>query len=115
MRRFILLLVLLSWSSAAVAAVTTPVFVTKWGSYGSAPGQFAYPRGLAVGPDGSVYLADFSNNRIQKFTNDGGFTLQWGSPGAGDGQFDQPQDVAVDAQGNVYTIEVNNERVQRFT
>jgi DNA-binding beta-propeller fold protein YncE len=46
-------------------------FITKWGSYGSANGQFRFPAGIATGPFGdlgsAVYVADASNNRIQKF------------------------------------------------
>src|SRR5438552_12359393 len=53
----LILLALLSWPSAAAAA-TAPAFVTKWGSRGSAPGQFIYAMGVAVGSDGSVYVAD---------------------------------------------------------
>src|SRR5205809_2266776 len=94
---------------ALAAPVPAPVFVGKWGSYGSAPGQFMYPTGLAVGPDGSVYVADLNNNRVQKFNNDGTFILQWGTAGSGDGQFDGVDDVAVDTQGNVYTTETTNQ------
>jgi DNA-binding beta-propeller fold protein YncE len=43
------------------------VFVTKWGTYGTGDGQFAGPGGVGVAPDGSVYVAGFGNNHIQKF------------------------------------------------
>jgi len=42
-------------------------FIDKWGSYGSGDGQFNAPRGVAVDGSGSVYVADSSNHRIQKF------------------------------------------------
>jgi sugar lactone lactonase YvrE len=32
---------------------------------GSAPGQFQSPNGIAVLPDGTVYVADAGNHRIQ--------------------------------------------------
>ena len=44
------------------------VFVSKWGTYGAGDGQFSYPWGVAVASDGSVYVADSYNQRIQKFT-----------------------------------------------
>ena len=43
------------------------MFVTKWGSFGLNDGQFDNPIGIAVASDGSVYVADMYNHRIQKF------------------------------------------------
>ena len=47
-------------------------FITKWGSTGSGPGQFDFPHGIAVDNDDYVYVADFVNDRIQKFQKTGG-------------------------------------------
>ena len=44
------------------------VFLTKWGTEGTGDGQFYFPDGVAVAPDGSVYVADTVSNRIQKFS-----------------------------------------------
>jgi len=43
------------------------IFLAKWGSEFGA-GLFNYPSGVAVAPDGSVYVADSGNSRIQAFT-----------------------------------------------
>ena len=65
--------------------------------------------------DGSVYVADTYNNRIQKFTSEGVFVTTWGCECDGDGEFRLPHGVAVASDGNVYVSEVNNNRIQKFT
>jgi hypothetical protein len=99
---------------AATAAFAAYQFETSWGQAGSADGQFNGARYLAVGPDGSVYVSDVGNNRVQKFTADGAFVLAWGSAGQGPGQFNAPNGIAVGPDGSVYVSELTNNRVQRF-
>ena len=43
------------------------VCMHQFGSYGSANGQFSDPHGIAVSPNGDVYVADHSNKRVQIF------------------------------------------------
>jgi hypothetical protein len=43
-------------------------FLTQWGTHGTGDGQFHYPLALAVGPDGSIFVADRDNDRIEKFS-----------------------------------------------
>lgn len=40
---------------------------------GSAPGEFSDPHALAVAPDGSIFVADTFNSRVQRFDADGNF------------------------------------------
>ena len=93
---------------------------------GSGNGQFNQPRGIATAPDGSYYVVDTSNMRIQKFDKTGKFVNAFGSEGSGDGQFSGlningssvpgtgPGGIAVDAAGNVYVADTWNHRVQKF-
>jgi len=48
-------------------------FVKSWGKKGTAPGEFANVRSIAVDAQGNVYAADGGNKRIQVFDNDGTF------------------------------------------
>ena len=56
--------------------------------------QFDSPIGVAVDSSGNVFVADFYNKRIQKFTNNGAFLAKWGELGSLDGQFGSPIGVA---------------------
>ncbi|MBC8253231.1 MAG: hypothetical protein H8E35_04290, partial [Ardenticatenia bacterium] len=76
-------------------------------------GRFDYPRGMSVAPDGTVYLADRGNHRIQRFSASGQFLGKWGSYGSGDGQFDGAGGVAVAPDGTVYVADCGNDRIQR--
>lgn len=42
-------------------------FLTQWGSAGTGNGQFNQPAGVAVSGSGEIFVADFTNNRIQVF------------------------------------------------
>jgi DNA-binding beta-propeller fold protein YncE len=59
-----------------------------------------------------VYVADWRNDRVQKFTADGEFLAKFGEPGDGEGQFRRPAGVAVDERGNIYVADWGNHRVQ---
>jgi len=51
-------------------------WLTSWGSLGSGPGQFDTPHGVAVAPNGEVFVADRGNRRIQVFDGTGKFIRQ---------------------------------------
>jgi sugar lactone lactonase YvrE len=55
-----------------------PTYETSWGEHGDATGEFYQPTALATGQDGSVYVLDNQNRRVQKFTNEGAFVKSWG-------------------------------------
>jgi len=68
-----------------------------------------------VADDGTVYVVDGSNGRIQYFTGEGEYLGQWGGIGDGDGQFFGPENVAISGSGTVYVTDYGNYRVQYFT
>ena len=55
------------------------------GGTGSAPGQFAEPRGIALDKFKNVYVADTGNGRIQEFSSDGSLVRTIGEAGHGRG------------------------------
>jgi uncharacterized protein (TIGR03663 family) len=103
-----------------------------WGTIGTEPGQFNHPRGLAVGPDGHLYVVDSDNHRIQVFDGNGMLLRTWGSQcnlatglgcldpdgtgplGYSDGQFQEPWGIGVGRDGRVYVADTWNHRVQVF-
>jgi sugar lactone lactonase YvrE len=92
----------------------------SWGEYGSDPGQFFAPSGLAIGPDKNVYVADTVNNRVQVFSLAGEFKGMFGSGGTGPGQFNFPSDVVIATGSIVYEFKVYvadslNDRIQVFS
>jgi predicted membrane-bound mannosyltransferase/DNA-binding beta-propeller fold protein YncE len=91
------------------------------GVEGLEPGQFNAPRGLAIAPNGDIYVADSRNHRVQQFSPDGQFIRAWGSFSGGDlslaapGTFNEPWGIAVAPDGSVYVSDTWNHRIQKFT
>jgi sugar lactone lactonase YvrE len=82
--------------------------------------RFARPTGIAVGPDGSVYIADKDNNAIRKITASGAVTTLAGTSSAGfaDGagtaaRFDKPSGLALESSGNLFVADRNNNRIRK--
>lgn len=81
------------------------------------------PYAIAVGPDGTLYIADRANERIRRVGPDGIITTIAGSGASGfsgdnwsatAAQFNQPTGVAIAADGNVYVSDYNNRRIRRI-
>jgi len=98
--------------------------IKAWGSFadisaGAAPGgTLNEPWGVAVAPDGSVYVSDTWNHRIQKFDADGKFIKMWGTFGQSDvnnpSALYGPRGISVDAKGRVYIADTGNKRIVVF-
>lgn len=107
--------------------------VRSWGSYCNptegtgacvspdGAGQFNEPWGIDVAPDGTVYVADTWNHRIQRFSPEGEFLGAWGQFGqagvdpAADGLlFYGPRDIAISSAGMVYVADTGNKRIAIF-
>jgi len=57
------------------------------------------PHGIAIAADGTLYVADRENSRLQLFSPEGRFISQWTDVA-------RPNDVAIDREGNVFVAEL---------
>jgi NHL repeat-containing protein len=110
------------------------------GSFGGTSGEMFQPGGLAIDSGGNVYVSDFNNHRIEKFSSSGVFERTWGKGvdlttagtgfevctlASGDtcqagttgdlgGEMNNPFGIATDSGGNVYVGDGGNNRIQVF-
>jgi sugar lactone lactonase YvrE len=83
--------------------------------------QLNNPDGFAFAPDGSMYIADTTNNRVRKVTPDGNISTVVGTGTAGEtgdggaataALLRGPRSVSVDAQGNLFVADTENNRLR---
>lgn len=77
--------------------------ISSSGTEGIAPGQFVDPRALAVAADGQIFVADYSNGRVQRFDGQGNSLGVW--------QWDEErviQALSAGAQGDLYAVQGGN-------
>lgn len=94
-----------------------------WQDGAAADAQFRSPHGLALTPDGILYIADTGNHRIRRLTPDGTISTVAGdeAPGETDGspdqsQLNQPTALAWDLAGqSLWISDTGNHRLRRLT
>jgi outer membrane protein assembly factor BamB/class 3 adenylate cyclase len=97
-------------------------YLESWGTPGAGPGQLDLnthrqdPQGagaIAFSPDGTFFVADVGNHRVQKFDAERRFVKQWGTFGTDDGQFVQPFGIVTDGKA-VYVADDDRGDIQAF-
>ena len=83
--------------------------------------DFLQAAGVAIDPNGNVFVADTGNHRVIKVDSSGAVTTVAGNGQVGDGgdggpagqaELAFPQDVAVGSQGSVYIADSGNNRIR---
>ena len=88
--------------------------ILQIGGRGSESGKFTWPRGVSVGPDNLIVVADSSNHRVQVFDANGKYFSEFGTYGNGDGEFDCLAGVAINRIGQFIIADRYNHRIQVF-
>jgi DNA-binding beta-propeller fold protein YncE len=93
----------------------------KMGVAGNDRQTFDRPTGVAIAPNGDIFVADghapnaHNSARVVKFAKDGTYIKEWGHKGSAPGDFDEPHDVFIGgSQQRVYVADRINSRIQVF-
>jgi DNA-binding beta-propeller fold protein YncE len=84
------------------------------GARGEGKGQFNLPLQAATGPNGTLYVVDGGNFRVEAFDQTGRFLFTFGEVGRFPGQFARPKGIATDDDGNIYVVDTAFGNVQIF-
>jgi NHL repeat len=112
---------------AATGIVTTVAGTGSSGFSGdggpATAARIRYPKGVEIGPDGNLYIADNNNHRVRRVDLSTGIITTVAGTGSrgfsGDGgpataaRLDEPRNITFDAQGRLYIVDQNNRRIRR--
>ena len=90
--------------------------IRTFGKQGSGNGQFSFAYEVTVDKGDNIYVADCSNNRIQKFNSKGAFKAAVGGYGSNQLQFHSPVGIVYNYRdNNLYVADQGNHRIQVLT
>ena len=107
---------------AALVALALPIPAHEAGAQVTTPSAdvlFKSPSSISVHNDGTVFVADTGNHRIQVFHANGTFIFAFGSEGSGEGNFSSPRGVDVTksspmSRTKIVVADTGNHRIQVF-
>jgi tripartite motif-containing protein 71 len=99
-----------SISSSSPPSSTSPYpAIRRFGT-----GLLQYPSGIALGPEGFLYVSDRDLNTILVFTPDGSLVRSFGEGGDGQGQLRAPSSMAFDSRARLFVCNTGNSRITVF-
>lgn len=84
------------------------------GREGNAAGTFALPKGVAISPQGHVYVSDARFENVQVFDQTGNLLLAFGREGREPGEFWLPAGITIDERDRIWVADTGNSRLQVF-
>ena len=90
--------------------------VRQWGERGTNNSQINFPRAVAVGSGGEIWVSEYAKaERVQRFSADGGtWWATIGRAGDGPGEFNRAEGICVDQQDRLHVADSCNHRIQIF-
>lgn len=95
----------------------TMEYTGTFGGDGRRVGKFSIVRAVASNPafrSGGVFVADSSNNRIQRVSRSGEILAAWGIHGRGAGYFTRPRGVMYHPDGRIFVADTFDSRIVQF-
>ena len=78
------------------------------GDSGSGDGEFNQAIGITIGQDGNLYVAEYSNHRVQVLDKNGTFIRKFGESGTAPGQLSNPTDVVSLPDGRIVVVQYSS-------
>jgi len=82
---------------------------------------FYNPSAIAISRDGTLYVADFSNNRIRKIATNGmvstvvGSTQRFRNGSIFKSLFNNPSGIAISSDGAIYVADQSNHQIRKIS
>jgi len=75
------------------------------GTRGTQEGEFNLALQVTTDSEGTIYVTDTGNFRVQAFNPDGSLKFAFGNVGRKSGNFSRPKGIATDSDGNIYVVD----------
>ena len=89
-------------------SISQQSFISKFGTGGKGDGQFSNPYGICIDPEGNVFIADRSNNRIQVFRDNDSFVYSFPCQNS-------PWGITFDLQGHLHVAVSGSKGINVYT